>query len=112
MRVMKVFLAISLILLPLLVSGDELPIAGTVKAVDVGARTLTVEARAQGKIREVVIDIRPTTKIVRFAREGGGPIKEQAAALDDIKPGWTVSVTTRHEGQREVAESVRVVHER
>jgi hypothetical protein len=109
---MKAFLTIALILLPMLAFGDEAPIAGTVKSVDAGAQTLTVEARAKGKIREVVIDIRPTTKIVRFVREGSGLIKEQAAGLDDLKPGWTVSVTTKHEGQREVAEFVRVVHEK
>ena len=53
------------------------------------------------------------TKLVRFAREGsGGAFKEQPVPLEDIKPGWTVSVTTRHEGTREVAELVRVVHEK
>ena len=109
---MKSFLALALILLPMLASGDEAPIAGTVKAVDAGAKTLTVEARAKGKVRDVVIDIRPTTKIVRFARESvSGQIKEQAAAFEDLRSGWTVSVTTKHEGHREVAEFVRVVHE-
>lgn len=53
------------------------------------------------------------TKLVRFAREGsGGAFKEQPVPLEDIKPGWTLSVTTKHEGTREVAEFVRVVHEK
>jgi hypothetical protein len=29
-----------------------------------------------------------------------------------MKPGWTVSVKTRHEGDKEVAELVNVVHEK
>ena len=32
--------------------------------------------------------------------------------LDEIKPGWIVSVKTRHDGELEVAELVRVVHEK
>jgi hypothetical protein len=97
---------------PILASADEAPIAGTVKAVDAGAKTLLVEARAKGKIRDVLIHVRPTTTIVRFVRDGTGPLKEQTAGLDDLKPGWTVSVTTKHEGHDEVAELVRVVHEK
>jgi hypothetical protein len=55
----------------------------------------------------------PVMKLVRFAREGsGGAFMEQPVPLEDIKPGWTVSVTTRHDGTREVAELVRVVHEK
>ena len=109
---MKTLLVIALIALPMRAFADEAPIAGTVRAVDAGAKTVTVEARAKGKAREVVIHIRPTTKIVRFVRDGSGPIQEQTAGLDDLKPGWTVSVTTKHEGHDEVAELVRVVHEK
>jgi len=29
-----------------------------------------------------------------------------------LKAGWTVNVTTRHQGNREVADVVRVVHEK
>jgi hypothetical protein len=86
---------------------------GTVKAVDGAAQTLTVQARAKGTVRQVVIEIRPATRIVRFVREaGGGAFKEQAASLEDLEPGWTVSVTTSHEGTREVAELVRIVREK
>jgi hypothetical protein len=109
---LKTFLAIALIVVPMHAFADETPIAGTVTAVDAGAQTLLVEARAKGKTREVVIHVRPTTKIVRFVRDGTGPIKEQTARLDDLKPGWTVSVTTKHEGDNEVAEIVRVIHEK
>ena len=102
-------LAIALSVLPALASGDEAPIAGTVKAVDGAARTLTVEARAQGKVRQVVIEVRPATRIVRFVREaGGGAFKEQAASLEDLKPGWTVSVWSRASID-EYADILRVV---
>jgi hypothetical protein len=33
-------------------------------------------------------------------------------ALGDVKPGWIVSVTTTHEGDKEVADLVKVVLER
>ena len=94
---------------------DEGPIAGTVKAVDIAARTLTVQASVRGRTRVVVIDVKPRSKVVRFVRSADATkpgFTEQAAALEDIKTGWTVSVTTRHEGNREVADVVRVVHEK
>ena len=34
------------------------------------------------------------------------------AALGDLKPGWVVSVTAKHEGGNEVAETVKVVLEK
>ena len=77
--------AIAFVLLSTLAHGDEVPITGVVTAVDATTKTMTVEARAKGKVRQVVIDIRPTTKIVRFAREApGGAIKEQTATLEDL----------------------------
>jgi hypothetical protein len=94
---------------------DEGPIAGTITAIDPAARTLTVEAAAKGKPRLVVIEIRPMSKIVRFGRAtepGKTGFVEQPAQLAELKPGWTVSVTTRHEGDREIAEVVTVVFER
>ena len=93
---------------------DEAPITGTVKAVDTAASIMTVQSTAKGKAREVTIHVRPVTKIIRFARaaDGKGGFVEQEATLADIKPGWTVSVTTHHEGDKEVAHLVRVVHER
>ena len=93
---------------------DEAPIAGLVKTIDTVAQTLTVETSARGKTRIVVIDVKPETKIIRFVRgtERNAGFKEQAAGLAEVKPGWTVSVATRHQGDREVAEVVRIVHER
>jgi hypothetical protein len=93
---------------------DEVPIAGVVKAVDVGAQTFIVESTAQGKTRQVTIHMRPTSRVIRFVRadQGRGPLVEQAAALADLKPGWMVNVTTVHEGDREVAQLVRIVLER
>jgi hypothetical protein len=92
---------------------DEVPIAGRVTSIDVANRTLTVESAAKGKVRVVVIDVKPDTKIVRFARGADGKgFSEQPATLEDLKPGWTVSVKTHHHGDREVAELVRVVHEK
>ncbi len=37
---------------------------------------------------------------------------EQSLALTDLKPGWIVSVETKHEGNKEVAELANVVLER
>jgi hypothetical protein len=91
---------------------DEAPITGTVKAVDPAANILTVQSAAQGKTREVAIHVKADTKIVRFARGADGRFAEQALALADIRPGWTVSVTTHHEGEKEVAHLIRVVHEK
>ena len=93
---------------------DEAPIAGVVKAVDVGAQTFIVESTAQGKTRQVTIYMKPTSRVVRFVRadQGRGPLVEQVAALADLKPGWIVNVTTAHEGDREVAQLVRIVLER
>ena len=94
---------------------DEAPISGTVKAVDPAANTLTIETVSQGKTRQVTIDIKPASKIVRFARSsepGKAGFVEQNIALTDLKPGWVVSVTAKHDGGREVAEVVKVVFER
>ena len=49
---------------------------------------------------------------VRATEPGQTGFVEQAIALADIKPGWIVSVATKHEGDREVAELVKVVLER
>lgn len=93
---------------------DEAPIAGVVKAVDVGTQTFIVESTAQGKTRQVTIHVKPTSRVVRFVRadQGRGGLVEQAATLADLKPGWMVNVTTAHEGEREVAQVVRIVFER
>jgi len=96
-------------------AADEAPIAGTVKAVDVVGKTLTVEAPATGRPRVVPIEIRAESKIVRSRRstDPGKPgFVQDAVALEDIKPGWTVSVTTKHDGDREVAIVVKVLVER
>jgi hypothetical protein len=94
---------------------DEAPISGTVKTIDPTAQTVTLETTAKGKTREVTVDIKPASRIVRFMRAtepGKTGFVEQTATLADLKPGWVVSVTTRHEGGREVADSVKVVLER
>ena len=96
-------------------SSDEAPIAGVVKSVDTGASTLLVESYVRGRVRQVVIHVRPESKIVRFTRSadpGKAGFSEQPATLADLKPGWMVSVKARHEGTTEVAEIVRVVHEK
>ena len=96
------------------VAADEVPIAGTIKAVDPAAQTLSVESAVKGKTRVVVIHMRPGSKIIRFVRsaDAKGGFAEQALTLDEIKPGWIVSVKTRHDGELEVAELVRIVHEK
>jgi hypothetical protein len=99
---------------PGLVGADAAPIAGTVKSVDPATGTFVVQSRSKGKTREVVIHMRPASKIVRFVRSTDATkpgFNEQPAALADLKAGWTVSVKTNHEGDKEVAELVKVVHE-
>jgi Na+-transporting methylmalonyl-CoA/oxaloacetate decarboxylase gamma subunit len=94
---------------------DEAPISGPVKAVDPTAQTLTIEATAKGKARQVVVHLKPGAKVVRYTRgpdPGMSGFVEQAVALGDVKPGWIVSVATRHEGDKEVADLVKIVLER
>jgi hypothetical protein len=100
---------------PGVVWADEAPISGTVKSVDAMANTITLEATARGKTRQVTVYLKPGPKIVRFTRateSGKTGFVEQAIALTDLKPGWIVSVETKHEGDKEVAEVVKVVLER
>jgi len=97
------------------VTADEAPISGTVKAVDTMANTLTLQTTAKGKTRDVTIVLKPESKIVKFARPtepGKTGFVEQALVLGDLKPGWVVSVTAKHEGGNEVAETVKVVLEK
>lgn len=93
---------------------DEAPISGTVKAVDVQAQTLTLEVAAKGKTREVTIHMGPGARVVRFARAsepGKTGFIEQHVPLAAVRPGWVVSASTKHEGNREVADMVKVVFE-
>ena len=74
---------------------DEGPISGTIKSVDARANTITLEATARGKTRQVTVYLKPGAKVVRFSRAtepGKTGFVEQAMALTDIKPGWIVSV--------------------
>lgn len=106
---------LSIVLWNAIACADEAPISGTVKAVDAGAQTVTLESTAKGKTRQVVVHIKPGTKIVKFARSsdpGKTGFVEQALGLTDLKPGWIVSVEAKHEGGKEVADIVKVVLER
>ena len=94
---------------------DEAPISGTVKAVDTGAQTVTLESTAKGQTRKVVVHLKPGAKIVKFARSsepGKTGFVEQALGLAGLKPGWIVSVEAKHEDGKEVADVVKVVLER
>lgn len=94
---------------------DEAPISGTVKAVDAAAQTVTLESTAKGKTRQVVVYLKPGARVVKFVRAtepGKTGFVEQPLPLTDLKPGWVVSVETKHEGDKEVAELVKVVLER
>ncbi len=94
---------------------DEAPISGTVKAVDVGARTLTLEVASKGKTRVVIVYMRSEAKVVRFVRPtepGKTGFVEQEVPLSAVKAGWIASATTKHDGDREVAERVTIVVER
>ena len=94
---------------------DEAPISGAVKSVDTVAQTVTIESTAKGKTRQVIVYLKPGARVVKFARSTD-PAKpgfvEQAVPLTDVKPGWLVSVATKHEGDKEVADLVKVVLER
>jgi len=79
------------------------------------ARTIALESTAKGKTRQLVVYLKPGAKIVKFVRAtepGKTGFVEQPLALTDLKPGWVVSVETKHEGDKEVAELVKVVLER
>ncbi len=105
----------ALMLLAAVVPADEAPIAGTVKAVDAAAQTVTLESTAKGKTRQVVVHLKPGARIVKFVRAaepGKTGFIEQQLALTDLKPGWIISVEAKHEGDKEVADLVKVVLER
>ena len=106
---------VSIVLWSAVVGADEAPISGTVTAVDASAQTVTLESTAKGKTRQVVVHLKPGAKIVKFARSsepGKTGFVEQALTLADLKPGFIVSVETKHEGGKEVADVVKVVLER
>lgn len=103
------------LLLTTVVAADEAPISGTVKAVDVAAQAVTLESTAKGKTRQVAVHLKPGASIVKFVRAtepGKTGFMEQSLAPTDLKPGWIVSVETKHEGNKEVAELANVVLER
>lgn len=108
-------IAVTMVFAVGIASADEAPISGTVKSVDSAAQTVTLETTAKGKTRQVVVHLKPGGKVVRFTRSttpGQTGFVEQAVALADLKPGWIVSAATKHEGDKEVAELVKVVLER
>ena len=94
---------------------DEAPISGAVKSVDTVAQTVTIESTAKGKTRQVIVYLKPGARVVKFTRSTD-PAKlgfvEQVVPLADVKPGWLVSIATKHEGDKEVADLVKVVLER
>jgi hypothetical protein len=51
-------------------------------------------------------------RYTRAAEPGRTGFVEQLVALGDVKPGWIVTVATQHEGNKEVADLVKVVLER
>jgi hypothetical protein len=114
-KALTVAFLIMAIALVVLAFGDEAPIAGTVKAIDASANTLTLQTTAKGKTRDVTILLKPDSKIVKFARAtepGKTGFVEQPLTLSDLKPGWVVSVSTKHEAGKEVAEVVKVILEK
>lgn len=114
-RVMTSMLLIAATVVSGVAIADESPISGTVKSVDPAAQTVTIESTAKGKTRQVTVYLKPGAKVVKFARTsepGKTGFVEQAVPLTDLKPGWMVSVATKHEGDKEVADLVKVVLER
>jgi len=114
-KALTVAFLIVAIALVVLAFEDEAPIAGTVKTIDASANTLTLQTTAKGETRDVTILLKPQSKIVKFARAtepGKTGFVEQPLTLSDLKPGWVVSVTTKHEPGKEVAEVVTVIFEK
>ncbi len=112
MKKLVLVLSVLLLVSAVVVNADEAPISGTVKTVDVSAQTITLDVTSKGKTREVVIHLKPGARVVKFARAtepGKTGFVEQEVPLADVKPGWIVSATTKHEGNREVAEIVKIV---
>lgn len=112
---LTVMMTIASVLAWSVAAADEAPISGTVRKVDPAAKTLTLEVAAKGKTREVVVHMKPGAKVVRFTRAtepGKTGFVEHELPLAEVKPGWIVSATTRHEGGNEVAEVVKVVLEK
>ena len=110
-----ILVAIALGLAATVAVADEAPLSGTVKAVDPAAQTVTIESTAKGKTRVVVVHLRPGAKVVKFSRPsepGKTGFVEHPVALADLKPGWIVSVATRHEGEKETADLVKIVLEK
>jgi hypothetical protein len=91
------------------------PVTGIIQAVDADAMTMTMTVRStgMGTTGEVLIHVRADTRVVRFTRAANRRFAyvEQPSTLADLKPGWTVSVTTTHEGEKEVARLIRMLHE-
>src|SRR5437899_11908916 len=82
------------------VVADEAPISGTVQAIDASANTLRLQTTAKGKTRDVTIVLKPDSKVVKFARAtkpGTTGFVEQPLTLSDLKLGWVVRVTSKHE---------------
>ena len=114
-RAVTVIMVLTAIVSSGIAVADEAPISGAVIAVDPAAQTVTIESTAKGKTRQVLVHLNPGAKVVRFIRPtepGKTGFVEQTAALTDLKPGWIVSVATKHEGDKEVADLVKVVLER
>ncbi len=114
MRVMILMLVIATVASGV-AAADEAPISGTVKSVDPAAQTVTIESTAKGKTRQVTVYLKPGAKVVKFARSsepGKTDFVEQTVPLSELKPGWMVSIATKHEGDKEVADLVKVVLER
>jgi hypothetical protein len=114
-RVTTIIMIFAASVLSGIAAADEAPISGTVKAVDAAAQTVTIESTVKGKTRQVTVYLKPGAKVVKFARAsepGKTGFVEQAIPLTDLKPGSMVSVATKHEGDKEVADLVKVVLER
>ena len=63
----------------------------------------------------MTIVLKPDSKVVKFARApepGTAGFVEPPLTLSDLKPGWLVSVTTKHDAGQEVADVVKVILEK
>jgi hypothetical protein len=107
--------AAGLLLFAIVAIADKAPIAGSVTAVDADARTVTLDTTAQGRRARwwcTSSQERRSCRFVRATEAGKTGLVEQPLPLAALKPGWIVSVEPKHDGDRKVAELVKVVLER
>lgn len=102
-------------------SGTEYRYAGTVVAVDLKARAVTlVELREHAKVEKLTVPIAPQARVILSERlpddqvtDLRHPFKDTPISLSDLRPGdFVVLELTEESGKRRVANAVVVTFRR